>query len=213
MLLAVWGLGSMLGGFAAARAGAPADAARWLALLLAALGLGDLALVPIASPAALAPILLVAGAAVRRCSERPTRSWTGSPPRSGQTEAFAWLTTAIGIGLAGGSALAGVAHRGRGSGRRLRHGGRPRPRRVRDHQGPPRVTANAGQTPHVSSSELPVIARRLIDAEELEDRRGDVRQDAAVAQRGLVGDDQRDRVERVAVSGEPSGSSISSALP
>jgi len=108
VLLAVWGLGSMLGGFAAARAGAPADAARWLALLLAALGLGDLALVPIASPAALAPILLVAGAAVAPLLGTAYTLVDRVAPASGQTEAFAWLTTAIGIGLAGGSALSGA---------------------------------------------------------------------------------------------------------
>jgi predicted MFS family arabinose efflux permease len=108
VLLAVWGLGSMLGGFAAARSGAPADAARWLALLLAALGLGDLALVPIASPAALAPILLVAGAAVAPLLGTAYTLVDRVAPAGGETEAFAWLTTAIGIGLAGGSALAGA---------------------------------------------------------------------------------------------------------
>jgi predicted MFS family arabinose efflux permease len=108
VLLAVWGLGSMLGGFAAARSGAPADAARWLALLLAALGLGDLALVPIASPAALAPILLVAGAAVAPLLGTAYTLVDRVAPAGGATEAFAWLTTAIGIGLAGGSALAGA---------------------------------------------------------------------------------------------------------
>jgi predicted MFS family arabinose efflux permease len=107
-LLAVWGLGSMLGGIAAARSGAPADAARWLALLLAALGVGDLALVPIASPAALAPILLVAGAAVAPLLGTAYTLVDRVAPAGGQTEAFAWLTTAIGIGLAGGSALAGA---------------------------------------------------------------------------------------------------------
>ena len=108
VLLAVWGLGSMLGGFAAARSGAPADAARWLALLLADLGLGDLALVPIASPAALAPILLVAGAAVAPLLGTAYTLVDRVAPAGGETEAFAWLTTAIGIGLAGGSALAGA---------------------------------------------------------------------------------------------------------
>ena len=43
-----------------------------------------------------------------RCSGPPTGSSTAWHPSSGQTEAFAWLTTAVGIGLAGGSALAGA---------------------------------------------------------------------------------------------------------
>lgn len=107
-LLAVWGLGSMLGGLLAARAGAPADAARWLAILLAALGLGDLALVPVGSPGGLAPILLVAGAAIAPLLGTAYSLVDRVAPGDGQTEAFAWLTTAIAIGLAGGSALAGV---------------------------------------------------------------------------------------------------------
>jgi predicted MFS family arabinose efflux permease len=107
-LLAVWGLGSMLGGFAAARAAAPADAARWLALLLAALGLGDLTLVPVSAPVALAPLLLVAGAAVAPLLGTAYSIVDRVMPRSRQTEAFAWLTTAISIGIAAGSALAGV---------------------------------------------------------------------------------------------------------
>ncbi len=108
VLLAIWGLGSLLGGLAAARAGAPADAAGWLALLLAALGLGDLALVAVSSPAALAPLLLVAGAAIAPLLGTAYGLVDRVAPSSGQTEAFAWLTTAVGIGLAGGSALAGA---------------------------------------------------------------------------------------------------------
>jgi predicted MFS family arabinose efflux permease len=116
VLLAVWGLGSMFGGFAAARAGTPADSGRWLALLLAALGLGDLALVPIASPAALAPILLVAGAAVAPLLGTAYTLVDRVAPAGGETEAFAWLTTAIGIGLAGGSALSGALIQASGAG-------------------------------------------------------------------------------------------------
>lgn len=107
-LLATWGLGSLLGGLAAARAGAPADAAGWLVLLLAALGLGDLTLVAVSSPAGLAPLLLVAGAAVAPLLGTAYGLVERVAASSGQTEAFAWLTTAIGIGLAGGSALAGA---------------------------------------------------------------------------------------------------------
>jgi MFS family permease len=107
-LLAVWGLGSMLGGILAARSPAPADAARWLALLLAALGLGDLALVPASSPAALAPLLLIAGAGIAPLLGTAYTLVDGVAPGGGQTEAFAWLSTAIGLGLAGGSAIAGA---------------------------------------------------------------------------------------------------------
>jgi predicted MFS family arabinose efflux permease len=116
LLLAVWGLGSMLGGLLAARAGAPSDAARWLAVLLAGLGLGDLALVPVGSPAGLAPILLVAGAAIAPLFGTAYSLVDRVAPSDGQTEAFAWLTTAIGIGLAGGSALAGALVQASGPG-------------------------------------------------------------------------------------------------
>jgi MFS family permease len=107
-LLAIWGVGSMLGGLLAARAAAPADGARWLVLLLAALGLGDLALVPVASPAGLAPLLLVAGAAIAPLLATASSLIGQVAPDGRRTEAFAWLSAAIGIGLAGGSSLAGV---------------------------------------------------------------------------------------------------------
>ena len=115
-LLAVWGLGSMIGGLLAARAGAPSDAARWLAILLAALGLGDLSLVPVGSPAALAPILLVAGAAIAPLLGTAYMLVDRVAPSDGQTEAFAWLTTAIGIGLAGGSTMSGAFVQASGAG-------------------------------------------------------------------------------------------------
>jgi MFS family permease len=107
-LLAVWGFGSMLGGIMAARSPAPADSARLLALLLAAVGLGDLALVPATSPGALAPLLLIAGAAVAPLLGTAYTLVDRVAPDGRQTEAFAWLSTAIGIGLAGGSSVAGV---------------------------------------------------------------------------------------------------------
>ena len=37
-------------------------------------------------------------------------------PSDGQTEAFAWLTTAIGIGLAGGSTMSGAFVQASGAG-------------------------------------------------------------------------------------------------
>ena len=116
VLLAVWGLGSMLGGFLAARAAAPADAARWLALLLAALGLGDLALVPVSAPAGLAPLLLVAGAAIAPLLATAYTMVDRVTPSSGQTEAFAWLTTAMSVGIACGSALSGALVEAGGAG-------------------------------------------------------------------------------------------------
>jgi predicted MFS family arabinose efflux permease len=107
-LLAVWGLGSMLGGFLAARAAAPADAARWLTLLLLGLTAGDLLLVPAASLAVLAPLLLVAGAGIAPLLGTANGLIDRVAPEGALTEAFAWLSTAIGVGLAAGSSAAGV---------------------------------------------------------------------------------------------------------
>ena len=108
VLLAIWGLGSMLGGLAVARAGAPADAGLWMAGFLAALGIGDLTLVPVSAPLLLAPLLLLAGAWVAPLLGTAYSVVERVTPGGGRTEAFAWLTTAIGVGLAGGSALAGA---------------------------------------------------------------------------------------------------------
>jgi predicted MFS family arabinose efflux permease len=107
-LLAIWGLGSMLGGLLAALAAAPADAAHWIVLLLAGLGVGDLALIPVSALSALAPLLLVAGAAIAPLLGIAYSVVDRVTPSGGQTEAFAWLTTAIGVGISGGSALAGA---------------------------------------------------------------------------------------------------------
>jgi predicted MFS family arabinose efflux permease len=107
-LLAIWGLGSMLGGLLAARAAAPAGAAHRIVLLLAGLGVGDLALVPVSALSALAPLLLVAGAAIAPLLGIAYSVVDRVTPSGGQTEAFAWLTTAIGVGISGGSALAGA---------------------------------------------------------------------------------------------------------
>jgi len=107
-LLAIWGLGSMLGGFLAASAGAPADAARWLTLLLLGLTAGDLLLVPAASLAVLAPLLLVAGAGIAPLLGTANGLVDRVAPEGALTEAFAWLSTAIGIGIAAGSSAAGV---------------------------------------------------------------------------------------------------------
>jgi MFS family permease len=107
-LLALWGLGSLLGGLLAARGPTPADGARRLALLLAGLGAGDLLLVPVSSPAALAPLLLIAGAGVAPLLGTAYGLVDRVAPAGELTEAFAWLSTAIGIGLAAGSTAAGA---------------------------------------------------------------------------------------------------------
>lgn len=107
-LLALWGLGSMLGGLVAARAAAPSDAARWLVVLLLGLTVGDLLLVPASSLALLAPLLLVAGAGIAPLLATANSLIGRVAPDGALTEAFAWLSTAIGAGLATGSSISGA---------------------------------------------------------------------------------------------------------
>jgi MFS family permease len=106
-LLALWGLGSMLGGIVAARAAAPHDAARWLVVLLVGLTIGDLLLVPASSLALLAPLLLLAGAGIAPLLATANSLIGRVAPDGARTEAFAWLSTAIGLGLAAGASAAG----------------------------------------------------------------------------------------------------------
>jgi MFS family permease len=107
-LLALWGLGSMLGGIAAARAAAPSDAARWLVVLLVGLAIGDMLLVPASSVELLAPLLLLAGAGIAPLLGTANSLIGRVAPDGALTEAFAWLSTAIGMGLAAGSSAAGA---------------------------------------------------------------------------------------------------------
>jgi predicted MFS family arabinose efflux permease len=98
----------MLGGLLAARARAPADAGRWLVALLLGLAAGDLLLVPAASLAVLAPLLLVAGAGIAPLFGTANGLIDRVAPEGALTEAFAWLSAAIGIGIAAGSSAAGI---------------------------------------------------------------------------------------------------------
>ncbi len=103
-LLALWGAGSLLGGFVAVRLGG-AD----LALLLGVLAAGHLALVPAAgSVVALGAVLLVAGAAIAPTYATVYAMVDHAAPAGTVTEAFAWLATAIAIGASAGAAGAGA---------------------------------------------------------------------------------------------------------
>ena len=133
-LLALWGCGSLVGGLLVARAPAPADSARRLRQLLAVLAAGHVLLIPAAGPVALAALLPIAGLAIA-----PTFACTFAlvedlAPRGTLTEAYTWLTTGIGGGIAAGAALAGLLaqHSGASAAFALAAGGgrcRCRPRR------------------------------------------------------------------------------------
>jgi MFS family permease len=116
-LLALWGAGSLLGGLLAVRLGGVTGAAG-LALVLAALAAGHLALVPAAgSVVALGAVLVVAGAAIAPTYATVYAMVDHAAPDGSVTEAFAWLATAIAIGAAAGAAAAGAAadHAGPGA--------------------------------------------------------------------------------------------------
>jgi predicted MFS family arabinose efflux permease len=107
-LLALWGAGSLAGGTLAARRGAPAGAAG-LALLLGALAAGHLALVTATgSLSALGAVLFLAGGAIAPTYAAVYAMVDEVAPAGTVTEAFAWLSTAIGTGAALGAALAGA---------------------------------------------------------------------------------------------------------
>ncbi|WCB92870.1 hypothetical protein DSM104299_01570 [Baekduia alba] len=115
-LLAIWGVGSLVGGIAAARLGG-ARGARELLVLLVMLGATHMALVAGGTSAvALGALLLAAGASIAPVFAT-TMTLTGELARPGTTtEAFSWNITALASGVALGSALAGAVVEAAGTG-------------------------------------------------------------------------------------------------
>jgi predicted MFS family arabinose efflux permease len=108
-LLAVWGVGSFAGGLLAARLGGGARTAAGLALVLAALTAGHLALIPAAgSVVALGGVLLLAGGTIAPTEATIYAMVDHAAPAGTITEAFAWLATAMAVGGAVGAASAGL---------------------------------------------------------------------------------------------------------
>jgi hypothetical protein len=107
-LLAVWGLGSMLGGWWAARRGAPADPSRHLAWMVAACALTQAPLALSGSPLVLALLLVPAGAAIAPYFATLFGLAGRVAPPGAQTETFTWLSTGIASGAAFGAAAAGA---------------------------------------------------------------------------------------------------------
>lgn len=108
LLLGVWGLGSLLGGLAAARARPPVDRVRRLCVLLALLAAGHLLLAVPAGLVGLAALLLLAGATIAPAFGMANSLVDDVAPPGAITEAFTWLSTGIAAGVAAGSALAGA---------------------------------------------------------------------------------------------------------
>jgi MFS family permease len=114
-LLGLWGAGSLLGGAAATRLGGGVRSASGLAGVLAALAVGHLALAFVAGSAiALGVVIAVAGAAIAPTYATVYTMLDEVAPAGTVTEASAWLATAVAVGAAAGSAVAGavIAHSG-----------------------------------------------------------------------------------------------------
>jgi MFS family permease len=115
-LLALWAVGSLVGGLLVARFGAQrlSLAAVAVALLLAhaapALGVGN--------AVALAALMLLAGATIAPTYTVVYARAGDAAPEGTATEAFAWLATAVAVGAAAGAAIAGgvIDHAGPGAG-------------------------------------------------------------------------------------------------
>jgi predicted MFS family arabinose efflux permease len=116
LLLGVWGLGSLLGGLAAARAGAARDPVKRLTGLLAALAAGHALLAIPLDPLPLAVLLLVAGLALSPAIAAAYAMVEGLAPAGTVTEAYTWLSTGIAAGLAAGAALSGALAEAHGAG-------------------------------------------------------------------------------------------------
>ena len=114
-LLGAWGVGSMIGGVVAARAGVPARPPQRLLLLNAVLALGYVPLLVAPSVAVMVPLMGLAGFAVGP-SFAIAYGILGRLAAPGTlTEAFAWAGTALGGGIAAGSAAGGVLVEARGA--------------------------------------------------------------------------------------------------
>src|SRR5207248_5052010 len=100
-LLGIWGVGSLVGGIVAARLGGGATSSRGLAVSLAALALGHVAVgAALGNSFALAALLFVAGAAIAPTYASVYSMVEDLAPSGTVTEAFAWLATAVSVGAA-----------------------------------------------------------------------------------------------------------------
>jgi hypothetical protein len=116
LVLAVWGVGSMLGGLIASRAGAPRDGVRRLAWLLVAWGAAHALVGVAAGPVAFSLLLLLAGATIAPTFVCANGLLDGVAPPGTMTEAFTWTSTGMTAGIAAGAALAGTLAESAGAG-------------------------------------------------------------------------------------------------
>ncbi len=108
LLLGVWGVGSLVAGVVTGRMGAPSDAKRRLALLLALWGATHAAVAAAGAPWTLALTLILAGASIAPTFIVANTMLDGLAPAGTMTEAFTWTVTGLTAGIAAGSTLAGL---------------------------------------------------------------------------------------------------------
>lgn len=107
VLLALWGVGSLIGGLIATRSRAPADPPRHLSLLLLALAVLSAPLALAGDIATLGALMVVAGLAIAPALATAFGLLGQVAPAGTVTEAFTWVATGFGGGIAAGSALGG----------------------------------------------------------------------------------------------------------
>lgn len=105
--LALWGVGSLLGGAACAWRGIGRSTAT-LAVVLAVLTVTHLALAGLEHPVLLAAGVTLAGGAIAPTYTTVYGLVDAQVPAARATEAFSWVATAICCGTAAGSAIAGI---------------------------------------------------------------------------------------------------------
>jgi predicted MFS family arabinose efflux permease len=114
-VLGLWGLGSLVGGVVASRLGAGEDPARRVIVLLLALSAGTVPLVLAAGVVSLGALIFVAGLAIAPALAA-VQSLAGLLAKAGTTtEAFTWLGTGMGSGIAIGAGLGGAVVEGAGT--------------------------------------------------------------------------------------------------
>jgi hypothetical protein len=108
LVLALWGLGSMAGGFAASRMAPTRDAPRRLARLLVFLGAAHALVALGTGPATYGALLFLAGASIAPTFVCANGLLDRVAPPGTLTESFTWLSTGMTSGVAAGSAIAGT---------------------------------------------------------------------------------------------------------
>jgi predicted MFS family arabinose efflux permease len=114
-ILGIWGFGSLMGGVVAGRLAAAEDPGRRVIVLLAALAAGTCPLVLASGVYSLGALIFIAGIAIAPALAA-VHSLTGQLAARGTvTEAYTWLGTGMGSGIAIGAVLGGAVVEGAGT--------------------------------------------------------------------------------------------------